>query len=239
MTIRKFAPLDAQDKLPTTVIPVLPTEVIPLLPPEVIPPEAHPNLAGHDTLGLVTDDILATHAATPHGGGGDLVFVDTPNDVAINSTTDVTVNTRDVTGVVAGDQLIVDAWFTILNNSTATRIVTLTLDFDGVFDVELATGALAFSATLMQPVHLYGVLDVRSSSLAYGMFFMDMQLLAGIASGTDTTSAATHLQAKGWGTSGANLTGTVTVALLARSASATATQTLRLHSHTIRKVTPT
>jgi hypothetical protein len=182
------------------------------------------------------DTSLHSHAG---GGAGDLVFIDTPNDVAINSTSDVTINTRDVTSVSAGDQLIVDAWATILNNSGATRNIILTLDFDAAFDIELTLPALATSSTLLHPVHIYGILDVRASNLAYAMIFADMQLAAGIASGTDTSAAATHLQAKGWGTTASDLTGTVTVALKARSANATATQTLRLHSHTIRKVTPT
>lgn len=171
--------------------------------------------------------------------GGDVVYTATPADTAINSVTDITVVTRDVTGVVAGDQLIVDGWFTLLNNSAATRVYVITLDFDGLFDIEFTTGAMATSATLMHPFQIYGVCDVRSTSLAYGMTAIEGQLPAGIASGTDTTMAATHLSGKGWGTSGSNATGTHTVTLRIRSANAAATQTCRLHSFVIRKVTPT
>jgi hypothetical protein len=168
-----------------------------------------------------------------------VVYVPTTADTAVNNASDVTIVTRDVTGVSAGDQLFVDAWFTILNNSTATRVYAVTLDFDGLFDIELSTGASAFSATLMQWCRVQGVCDVRSTSLAYGMAALDLQLAAGIASGTDTSAAATHLQAKGWATSTSDATGTLTVALKVRSANATATQTLRLHGFTISKLTPT
>jgi hypothetical protein len=177
--------------------------------------------------------------AAPAGGGGDVVYTGTTADTAVNVTSDATIVTRDITGVAAGDQVLVDAWFVILNNSTATRVYTVTLDFDGLFDIEFATGACATSATLMHPFMLRAICNVRSSSLAYAMGHLQGQLAAGIAAGTDTTVAATHLAAMGWGTSASNATGTLTVALKVRSADATATQTLRLHAFTIRKVTPT
>jgi hypothetical protein len=168
-----------------------------------------------------------------------VVYVKAGADFAVNDTNDVTIATRDVSSVSAGDTLFVDAWFTILNNSTATRVYAVTLDFDGLFDIELSTGASAFSSTLMQWCRVQGVCDVRASNLVYAMAALDMQLAAGIASGTDTSAAATHLQAKGWGTSTSDATGTLTVALKVRSANATATQTLRLHGFTIRKLAAT
>lgn len=169
----------------------------------------------------------------------DVVYTPTTADTAVNVTSDATIVTRDVTGVVAGDQLIVDAWFVVLNNSTATRVCVITLDFDALFDIEISTGALAFSSTLMHPFHVQAVLDVRSTSLAYCISEVNGQLAAGVASGGDTTMAATSLQGMGWGTSASNATGTVTVALKFRSASTTATQTLRLHHFSIRKLRPT
>lgn len=185
-------------------------------------------------LNLASGSLTATG-----GGGGDVVFTGTPGNIAVNSTSDVTIVTRDVTGVAAGDQLFVDAWFTISNNSTATRVYTITLDFDAAFDIEHASGACATSATLEHWFHVQGCLSVRSNILSYAMTESRNQLAAGLASGGDTTMAATHLEAKGWGTTILDLTGTVTVALKVRSANATAVQTLRLHGFTIRKVTPT
>ena len=177
--------------------------------------------------------------ASPAGGSSPVVYVAAGADTAINSVSDVTIVTRDVTGVGATDKITVEAGFVILNNSTATRVCVITLDFDGLFDVEFSTGALAFSATLMHPFYLRATLDIRSSSLAYGIFTCEGQLAAGIASGTDTTMAATHLRAMGWGTTTSDASGTCTVALKIRSASAVATQTCRLHSFVVSKYTPT
>lgn len=182
--------------------------------------------------------VISSHSHAG-GAGGDVVYVPTTADTAINVVADATIVTRDVTGVAAGDQVIVEAWFTILNNSTATRVYVITLDFDGLFDIEISTGACAFSATLMHMFRVDAVFNVRSTSLSYAMVHVLGQLAAGIASGGDTAIAATHLHGMGWGTSASNATGTLTVALKVRSANATATQTLRLHTFTIRKVTPT
>lgn len=172
-------------------------------------------------------------------GGSDLVYVANGANTAINSVTDITVVTRDVTGVGATDKLDVTADFTISNNSGATRVCVITLDFDGLFDVKFTTAALATSATLAHPFTVRGVLDIRSASLAYATFVCEGQLAAGTASGTDTTMAATHLRASGWGTTASDASGTTTVALKIRSAAATATQTCRLHNFQIRKATPT
>ena len=177
--------------------------------------------------------------ATPSGGSSDLVYAAAGADVAINSVTDITVVTRDVTSVGATDILDVTADFVILNNSTATRVYVITLDFDGLFDVEFTTGALAFSATLMHPFTVRGVLSLRSTALAYATFVAEGQLAAGTAAGGDTTMAATHLRAMGWGTTTSNASGTCTVTLRSRAANATATQTCLLLNCQIRKATPT
>lgn len=180
-------------------------------------------------------DVGHTHPPS----GGDIVYVPTCGDTAVNNVADVTIVTRNVTGVLAGDQIIVEGAFTILNNSAATRVYVITVDFDGLFDIEITTGALAFSATLIHPFMFRAVLNVRAANLAYAVVAVEGQLAAGIASGGDTTMAATHLHGKGWGTTTSDATGTCTVALKVRSANATATQTLRLHQFTIRKVSPT
>ena len=180
--------------------------------------------------------------ADPVGGGGGspYVYVATPADVNIASITDVTIASDAVTGLAAGDQLVIEAEFIILNNSAATRNIIVTLEVvGGAFDIELTLPALAFSTTLMHPGVIRGVLNVRSTSLAYFLVHLDMQLAAGIAAGTDTSAAATHLQAKGWGTTANDLTGTETITLFMRSAAATATQTCRLLSFRIKKLSPT
>lgn len=166
-----------------------------------------------------------------------IAFVATPGDTAINSVSDVTIVTHDVTTAV-GDQLLVEAHFVILNNSGATRAEVITLDFDALGDIELTTNALATSSTLMHPFYLRGTLDIRASNLCYMVVELEGQLAAGIASGTDTTMAQTHLRGQGWATSASDASGTTTVALFIRSPSATATQTCRLHHFTIRQYTP-
>lgn len=180
-----------------------------------------------------------TWAAPGGSGGGTLVYAPTPADVNIASITDVTIASDVVTGLAAGDQLIIEAEFIILNNSAATRNIIVTLDIGTTFDIELTMPALAFSATLMHPATIRGVLNVRSTSLAYFMTSLEMQLAAGIAAGTDTSAAATHLHAKGWNTTATDLTGSETVNLFMRSAAATATQTCRLLGFRIHKISPT
>jgi hypothetical protein len=114
------------------------------------------------------------------------------------------------------------------------------LDFDAAFDIEITTGSLANSSTIMHPFHFRAVCDIRSTSLAYEVVAVEGQLAAGIASGGDSTMAATHLRGMGWATAGGNLTGTTTIALFIRTTGGTgATQTCRLHSFTVRKVRPT
>ena len=170
------------------------------------------------------------------GGASPVVYV-AAGDTAINSVTDVTVVTRDVTSVGTTDKLVVEADFTILNASGAARVYIITLDFDGLFDVEFTTGSLA--VTTGHYFNMRGVLDIRSASLAYGTFTLEGGLIAGLASGVDTTTVATHLRTRGWGTTASDASGTTTVALKIRSAAATATQTCRLHVFTISKHTPT
>lgn len=192
------------------------------------------------TGGLASQFLDGTGAySTPSSsGGGDIVYAPTPADVAINSITDITIATKDLTGIAAGDQIVMEGEFVILNNSAATRIYVITLDFDNAFDIEITTPALATSATLMHPFMFRAVCNIRSTSLAYTVVSVDMQLAAGIASGGDTTMAATHLSGKGWGETASNLTGTLTCNLKIRSANAAATQTCRLVNFIIRKTVP-
>jgi hypothetical protein len=182
---------------------------------------------------------IAEVASEAGGGASDLVYVHTPADTAINSTSDVTIVSRNVTGVAAGDQLIVEALFTLINDSGAGRVYNISLDFDGAFPAEFITASLTNSATAHFPFHLRGMFDVRATNLTYGL----AQMLgpdAGIADDGNKTMNSSALTAKIWGTQTAiDATGTCTVSFLIRSASASATQTMRLLHFTIRKVTPT
>lgn len=182
--------------------------------------------------GTQTLNGLAGAWVVPAGG---IVYVPANADTAINNVADQTIFTKDLTSIAAGDRIVLEAWFTILNNSGATRIYVFTADFDNAFDIEISTGALAFSATLIHPFRITAVCDVRSTSLAYEVVETLGFTAAGIASGGDTAMAATMLGATSWGTTASNLTGTLTCNLKVRSANATATQTLRLHHASLRK----
>jgi hypothetical protein len=181
--------------------------------------------AQRTTLGLGTSAVNAQH----------LLYVKAGENFSVNSTNNVTIATKDITGVAAGDTFEVEAWFTILNNSTANRVYTLTLDFDGLFAILITTGSTAFSATLIHPFRMKAILDIRASNLAYAMVEAKGYTAAGIASGGTAAMLATSLDTMLWATSTSDATTTTTVSLNVKSANATATQTLRLHRFTIRK----
>lgn len=184
---------------------------------------------------LLDDADAAAQRATL---GLPVVHVAAGADVAVNSTSDVTIATHNVTGVAAGDQITVEGVFTLVNDSGAGRFYILTLDFDGLFDIEVTTATLTNSATAHRVFFFRGVLDVRSTSLAYASVMFDGQLAAGQASGADSSMAANNLQGKGWGVTASDATGTCTVALFARSDGTSATQTIRLHQFRVTKETP-
>lgn len=172
----------------------------------------------------------------PVNATSDVVYAATAADTAVNDTNDVTIVSRDVANVSAGDELEFETVFQVLNNSGANRAYIVTIDFDAAFDVELTSGSMAASSTLEHMAWCTGTLDIRSTSLAYGQMRCNWELAAGRASGEDSTVSATHIEAKGWGTTASNLTGTTTVVLKVRSGNSTATQTLRLHKAVIRRL---
>jgi hypothetical protein len=184
-------------------------------------------------------DIDHTGLTGVGGGASDLVFVATSADTAINSVTDITIVSQAITGVVADDVLIVDAYFMILNDSGAGRVYNISLDFDAAFPAEFITGSLANSSTLNHPFHLSAMLYVRSSSSTIGMAEIDGNEVTGIADDANKTMNSSGLGAKVWGVQAGDMTGSCTVALFIRSASATATQTCKLVSFVVRKANNT
>lgn len=169
-----------------------------------------------------TDDSGLDYLLMPY------VWQQTGADTAINSVTDVTIATKDITGVIAGDVIEMEAWFTILNDSTATRVYVITADFDGAFDQEFSTGACATGSTLRHTFHVTAVVNVRSTTVAIQCVEVQGGLAAGLTDSGNFTMTAGALTGNGWATTASNLTGTLTCALLIRSASATATQTCHL-----------
>ena len=187
------------------------------------------------TRGLVDLTTDITGILPQANGGCDVAYIGTSANTDVASVTDQTIVSRDVTGMAVGDKLEINAAWTITNDSGATRAYTFTLDFDGLFDIEITTGALANSATVMHPFMLKAAFDLRASNLCYCVVAIEGFAAAGMLSGQDTTMSAACLRAIGWGASASDATGTTTVVLKCRSADATATQTFRLHNFSIRK----
>ena len=175
----------------------------------------------------------------PSAGSSDLVYVAPAADTDISEITPVQIVSRDVTSVGATDQLIVEAWFTILNDSAGTRTYIITLDFDGLFAVSFTTGALSIHASSEHTFKMEGMLSIRSTSNAYAMMTINGFTATAQASGSDTTMAADRLTNISWGNTASDASSTTTVTLHITSSNANATQTCRLHNFSIRKLTPT
>jgi len=156
-------------------------------------------------------------------------------DFAVNSVADVTIVSQAVTGIVAGDQIMVEGFFTILNNSGAGRSYVMTFDWDSLFDIEITSHSVPASATNETPGHFKSLLSVRSTSLAYCVNETRINSSGATASGGDSTQSG-GARGQGWGSTATDATGSTTFTFLVRSGSATATQTLRLHSCKITKL---
>lgn len=146
----------------------------------------------------------------------------------IANVSDVLIVGLTVPGVVAGDQIYLDAWFLILNDAGANRTYTITPDFNITFDNEFATNAVVASATGRTPYHVRGCLNVRANNLALACFHVD-QVNTASDSGANVTMANGVISGGIlWGTTTNDLTGDVGVTVVVRSSSATGTQTLFL-----------
>ena len=168
----------------------------------------------------------------------DVVYADNADAAAvdISETSDVTVKTRDVTGVVVGDSIQAELIGTILNDSGATRNWTFTPDFDNDFDPEHAVNISTIAASRSVFVARWNLVVV-STSVAH----MHASLLIMLQHATGTYRNA--MSGSDWefvyDDSVNDLTGTVTVSLKIRSNNATATQELLVHSFVIRKISST
>jgi hypothetical protein len=169
-----------------------------------------------------------------------LAWSSAPSSTSIHSASDVTIATKTITGMVAGEQYIAKAVFTIVNDTNGTRSYTFTMDWDSLFDIELTSLAMTNSATLNHTFTMESVLSINTTSLAYETSHLMHSATGGQADGTNVTATTGgNGIANAWGTTTSNATGSTDFAFKARSSSATGTaQTLRLHSLTITKVTP-
>ncbi len=160
---------------------------------------------------------------TNGGGGGNVNFV-----------------SQSITGVIAGDQLLIDLWFTIMNNSLASRTYTPTIVLGGFTLINAgATGTITASATNRFTFRQTVMFSVSSTSLAYGMVSGSGQGGTGSAGGTAIGLATSATSPQGWNSIASDMTGTNTFTSGYTSSSTTTTQTLTLHSINIRKISAT
>jgi hypothetical protein len=148
-------------------------------------------------------------------------------DTAINSVTPVDV-ISDSVSITTGDVVDFEAFFTILNNSTANRTYTYTVDFGGF--TASWTDAMDFHASDRATAKLHATLAVSATNLA--LLGVDFAINSGvIAAGTPDDQAVHFL---GWNTTTSDLTGAQTVKFSITSSAATATQTFTKLSYTMR-----
>jgi hypothetical protein len=173
--------------------------------------------------------------ATPSGGSSDIIFASAPNsdfDLTNGGVGGaVTIITKSVT-VAAGDQITVDVWYTILNNSTANRNYTPSAELGSFAMSGAGATALASSATSRAFAHNAFNFSVSASNLAYGIFVVGNTAPTTAA---NTSAASVAGMPNLWNTTTSDLTGTQTLKLTMASSSTTTTQTLTLHSYVIRR----
>lgn len=153
------------------------------------------------------------------------------NNVA--STTDVTVATQSVTGVVSTDIIELEVWGTLLNNSTTTRTYTYTFNV-GSASVTIADGTTHAASATNQAVHYFKCRCFVTSTSDSKLSIISTRGTPG-AINTGQSIAVTTVR-EGWNTTAGDLTGTVTVSLAIRSSAATTTQTFTRQGFTVRLV---
>ena len=191
---------------------------------------------GDDLAGLLDDDHTnllnsARHASEDHSGlGGEIVYAENAEaGVSVASTSDITIATTDVTGVVSGDLLIATSWIRIFNDSGGTRTYTMTTEMGSVIQ-DTAVSIIGNDHGVFR--HEWTLAVVSTSDAQF-----QAQIEFDLNSVANTYAAATHRNVHR--TSASDLTGTVTVAFKVRSSTATATQTAYNHGFIVRKISST
>ncbi len=133
--------------------------------------------------------------------------------VSVASTSDVTIATTDVTGVVAGDLLVAEAWFRVFNDSGGTKTYTFTIEMESLTE-ELGVGVVTGNHLILRFQWILAVVSA-SESRFQGIVQFDVN------SGTWENSTVRSV----WNATASDLTGTVTVAFKVKSSNATGTQT--------------
>lgn len=193
-----------------------------------------------DTIDFTGAGVSVTFAAgkasvaIPGGGTSDIIFADAPNqDFDIASVSPVTIISKSVTGIAAKDSIVVDIYYTTVNNSGAARNYTHAAAIGSLSAAAQETNINAGTGRVLR--HACIQFSVSATNLAFALFAQLAFGATGVAA--DTTLAQSSGNSLGhWDSSTSDLTGTQTISWTVTSTSATATQTLTLHSYVIRKV---
>lgn len=147
----------------------------------------------------------------------------------------VTIISKSIAGIAAGDQVELEAWVTLLNNSGATRAYNPVFSLGG-----MSAGGAEFSNTLASASNRatrkwMAVFGVTSASSA-GLVAQELGITSCAAGVTSGNQLGAGYSMGYWNTSSSDLTGIQTVSVTVASSSTTGTQTLTLVSYVLRKV---
>ena len=172
------------------------------------------------------------------GGGGDILFSDTPNNtVNINSLSAVDIMVANLT-LAAGEVVTVELWGTLLNNSTAVRTYTpsMLLSASGganILTLTCTDGAtVGTHATNRAYWRVKGFFTVNSTSLTQGLMESD-RAPAGAANAVQSIAATTNR--KVWNTTTNDMTGTAVLTVRFLSSANTATQQFTVYGYQVRQ----
>ncbi len=148
--------------------------------------------------------------------------------VSVASTTDITIATFDVTGVVAGDLLIATTWLRIHNQSGGTRTYTITTEMESLTEA-LAVGVVDGQQAVIRFQWILAV--VSTTSARFQGYAEHDANNSGIWANTVNVGV--------WNATASDLTGTVTVAFKVRSNTTGTPQTGYPDGFIVRKISST
>ena len=195
------------------------------------------------TIGAIPNNTFAKRVGTTLVGAtpsasSDIVFAS-----ALNQDFDITnggaggnVNffSQSIVGVVSGDQLLSEFWYTVTNTSGSGRAWTPTIAY-GSFSI-LTAGTSTFANGTGRSIMCSRLaITVSATNLAFGLFSSQ----GFVQSNAAATFAVAASAPQGWNSTTNDMTGTNTLSFGFSSVSVTTTQILTLHASTVRKISAT
>lgn len=177
-------------------------------------------------LGLYSPDALV-------GRPGFVTRKTVGTDVNVASTTDVSIFSKTVGGVVAGDVIEVTADLLLINGTGAGRTYTFDLTIGSKTLTIAAGGSVGNGQTATARLRVSAHIISSSSFYAIGEVFIADNLLNAGGSGSLSTNSAS---AAGFVTESADHTGSQLVTLYIKSDNTGTTQTARLLGYSIRRI---